>query len=235
MKWFRQFSNNCKPWTWALIGACLLLLITWPIRTGPEGIAVGSMVIPLAADSVANGVWRLLSSGSIVVSTFISLLLYAREETAFTGLRRVAVFQLMFILPVLVTGLIRLGHMDSMFRLFMLYSANAIILNGFLLLFAWLFSSRLASAIVLVCFQLMGPILLYLGTFYELLPGFWGKLGLFLYREVPFHQKITAMWSQVDGGALWPDLSLAVLVILFGCIVTFMRHREAEQQVPAEE
>jgi len=217
-----------------LIGTCVLLVVTWPVRTGPEGIAIGSMTIPLAADSVANGVWRLLSSGAIVVSTYVSLLLYVREETAFGGLRKIALFQLLFILPVIITGLIRLGHVDGMFRLLMLYGSNAVMLNGFLLLFAWLFSSRLASAILLLCFQLTGPVLVYLGTFYELLPGFWGKLGLFLYREVPFYQKISGMWSQVDGAALWPDLSLAILVVMFGWVVTLLRQRESLQKAKEE-
>ena len=221
MKWWKQFYNTCKPVFWSVSATIVLLLVSWPLVIEPDGIVLGQLMIPLRTDSVITGAWGLLISMTLPLVSFLGILIFATRENR-NAVLSLFYFQLLFLVPILITGLLKLGGPASALRFVFLYVAFGIVLNGFLLLFSWIFSSRFGAGVVMMVIQLTGPGLLYLGNFHDMIPGWFGKMGLFLYRELPFYQKFSAMWEQMDHYALWPDVSLGILILGFAWIVSRM-------------
>lgn len=221
MKWWKQFYSTCKPAFWSATATLLLLLVSWPLGIEPDGIVLGQLMIPVRTDSVVVGAWGLITSMSLPLVSLLSILVFATRDNR-NAVVSLFQFQLFFVIPVLITGLLKLGAPAIALRFLFLYGCCCVVINGFLLIFSWMFSSRVGAGVLMLVIQLAGPGLLYLGNFHDMIPGWFGKIGLFLYRELPFYQKFSAMWEQVDHHALWPDFSLGILILAFAWIVSRM-------------
>ncbi len=223
-KLYRKFWNICSCWLPAVtIGAILLILLSL-VDIQTDGIHAGSVVLPIrTGGSTVDWVWATALSITLPVLYFLSILIFLWERKSTWW--RMAGFQLQLVLVVLVPVLISVGSFQAMMRFLLLTAGSAVILNGFLLLFGWLLGSRLISASIMILLQLCAPALANLHAFHDLLPGWWGKLAVFLYRELPIYLKISAMWDELDWAALLPDLILAALVMGYAWIVHKMEDR----------
>ncbi len=218
MKSYRKFWTNCKRVLPAVITGTGLLVLLLMVDIRPDGIHAGSIVLPVrTGGSTVDWAWASALSMTLPVLYFLSTLLFLWERKQ--TWKRLAGFQLKLILVVLLPVFISLGSFHAMMRFLLLTVSSAVILNGFLLLFSWLLGSRLISASIMVLLQLCAPALAYLYAFHDMLPGWWGKLSVFLYRELPIYLKISAMWDELDWAALLPDLILAILVMIYAWTV----------------
>lgn len=226
---YRKFWTICKPALPGLGAGVLLLVVLSLVDIRSDGIHAGAIVLPIrTGGSTVNWVWASALSMCLPVLYYLTILVFLWERRK-TWLR-VAAFQGQLILIVLLPVWISFGSGSDMLRFLFLTVCATIILNGFLLLFSWLSGSRLVSGIIMVLIQLAGPALAYLYAFHDLLPGWWGRLAVFLYRELPLYQKMGAMWEELDWAAILPDLILAILVMGYAWVVHCLEDRKGPEQ-----